>query len=49
MRTGTPLSADFTPEHHELLRAAVRFRVGGSFSALRDPQDGSVACTDACS
>ena len=30
-----------------LLRAAVQFQVGGSFSALRDPQGGSVVCSSA--
>ena len=47
VRTGTPPSADLTPEHHELLRAAVQFGVGSSLSVLRDPQGGSVVCSSA--
>ena len=45
VRTGIPRSADLTPEHHELLRAAVQFRVGDSLSALGDPQGGSIVCS----
>ena len=42
LRIGIPRSADLTPEHHELLGAAVHFRVRGSLSALGHPQAGSM-------
>ena len=38
VRTGT----DLTPEHHELLGAAIQFRVRGSLSALGDTRGGSI-------
>ena len=47
LHIGIPPSAGLAPEHHELFGAAVQLRIGGSLSALREPQGGSVVRSSA--